>query len=80
MFIYLFMAAHRLFLVAASRGYSLVAVFRLLIAVAFLVAEHGLQSVRVSAVVGHGPSCLTIYGFFPDQGSNPCPLHWQVDS
>ena len=19
-------------------------------------------------------------GIFPDQGSNPCPLHWQVDS
>ena len=19
------------------------------------------------------------YGIFPDQGSNPCPLHWQGD-
>ena len=33
---------HRLSLVAASRGYSLVVVFSLLIAVASLVAEHRL--------------------------------------
>ena len=35
-------AALRLFLVAESGGYSLVVVFRLLIAVAFLVVVHGL--------------------------------------
>ena len=28
-----------------------------------------------SAVVAHGPSCSTACGIFPDQGSNPCPLH-----
>ena len=33
-----------------------------------------------SAVVAHGPSCSTACGIFPDQGSNPCPLHWQADS
>ena len=33
-----------------------------------------------SVVVAHGPSCSTAYGIFPDQGSNPCPLHWQADS
>ena len=33
---------HGLFLVAASGGYSVVVVCRLLIAVASLVAEHGL--------------------------------------
>ena len=32
------------------------------------------------AVVGHGLSCPTACGIFPEQGSNPCPLHWQVDS
>ena len=32
-----------------------------------------------SVVVAHGPSCSTAYGIFPDQGSNPCPLHWQAD-
>ena len=25
-------------------------------------------------------SCLLARGIFPDQGLNPCPLHWQVDS
>ena len=34
----------------------------------------------VSAVVAHGPSCSAACGIFPDQGSNPCPLHWQADS
>ena len=33
-----------------------------------------------SVVVAHGPSCSAACGIFPDQGSNPCPLHWQVDS
>ena len=33
-----------------------------------------------SAVVAHGPSCSAVCGIFPDQGSNPCPLHWQADS
>ena len=33
-----------------------------------------------SVVVAHGPSCSAAYGIFPDQGSNPCPLHWQADS
>ena len=33
-----------------------------------------------SVVVAHGPSCSAACGVFPDQGSNPCPLHWQEDS
>ena len=33
-----------------------------------------------SVVVAHGPSCSAACGIFPDQGSNPCRLHWQVDS
>ena len=33
-----------------------------------------------SAVVAHGPSCSAACGIFPEQGSNPCPLHWQADS
>ena len=28
-----------------------------------------------SVVVAHGPSCSVACGIFPDQGSNPCPLH-----
>ena len=52
-----------------NEGYSLVLVHGLLIEVASLVAEHRLQA--------HGLSCG---GIFLDQGLNPCPLHWQVDS
>ena len=33
-----------------------------------------------SVLVAHGPSCSTACGIFPDQGPNPCPLHWQADS
>ena len=35
---------------------------------------------QASVVVAHGLSCSTACGIFPDQGSNPSPLHWQVDS
>ena len=44
-----------------------------------VAVAHGLQSTG-SAVVTHGPNCSTACGILPDQGSNPCPLHWQVDS
>ena len=30
--------------------------------------------------MAHGPSCSAACGIFLDQGSNPCPLHWQADS
>ena len=33
-----------------------------------------------SVVVARGPSCSTACGIFPDQGLNPCPLHWQAAS
>ena len=33
-----------------------------------------------SVVVAHGLSCSAACGIFPDQGSNPCVLHWQADS
>ena len=33
-----------------------------------------------SVVVTHGLSCPTACGILPDQGSNPCLLHWQADS
>ena len=50
-----------------SSGYSLVVMHRLLIVVASLIAEHGL-------------SCSMASGIFPEQESNLCLLHWQVDS
>ena len=104
-FIYLFLAAlglrccARAFSSCREQGLLFIAVRRLLIAVASLVVEHGLQtrgfqqlwhagSVVVarglqstgSVVVAHGLSCSAACGIFPDQGWNPCPLHWQVDS
>ena len=33
-----------------------------------------------SAIVAHGPSYSAACGILPDQGPNPCPLHWQADS
>ena len=33
-----------------------------------------------SVVAAHGPSCSAACGIFPDQGSNPCPLHRQAGS
>ena len=32
------------------------------------------------AIVAHGPSRFAACGILPDQGPNPCPLQWQVDS
>ena len=53
--------------------------WELLIAVTSLV-EHGLYSVWASVAVAYGLSCSKACGIFPDQGLNPCPLHWQVDT
>ena len=50
LFIWVFFAGPTLFLVAESRGYSIV-VYGLLIAVASLVVEHGLQGTQASVVV-----------------------------
>ena len=33
-----------------------------------------------SVIVAHGLSWSAACGIFPDQGSNPCALHWQADS
>lgn len=33
-----------------------------------------------SVRVARGLGCSTACGIFPDQGSNPCPVHWQGDS
>ena len=40
----------------------------------------GLSRCTGSVIVAHGPSCSAACGILPDQGSNPCPLHWQADS
>ena len=33
-----------------------------------------------SVTAAHRLSCSMAQGIFLDQGSNPCPLHWQADS
>ena len=67
---WVFAAVHRLSRVAASG---------LLIAVASLVVGHGL-GMRAQYFQHKGLSCPMACEIFPDQGSNPCPLLWQVDS
>ena len=44
-----------------------------------VVAIPGPQSIGLT-VVGHRLSCSEACGIFPDQGWNPCLVHWQVDS
>ena len=44
-----------------------------------MVAAHGLSNAG-SVVLAHGLRCSVACGIFPDQESNPCPLHWRVDS
>ena len=70
-----------------ERGQIFIVVHGLLIEVASPVAEHRLQAHGLqqlqhagSVVVAHGLSCSAACGIFLDQGSNPCPLHWQADS
>ena len=63
----------------AVRGPLFIAVRGPFTVAASLVAGHRLQTHRLSSVA-HGPSCSVACGIFPDQGSNPCPLHQQADS
>ena len=67
LFIFGFTAALGLYLVVVSGGYSLL---------------WCCTSSRClgSEVMAHGLSCSMARGIFPDQGSNPCSLHWQVGS
>ena len=84
-FFYLFMTVlglHfcvRAFSSCGKRGPLFIAVRGPLTIAASLVAEHRLQTRRLSNVA-HGPGRFAACGIFPDQGSNPCPLHWQADS
>ena len=61
-------------LVAESRSDTLTAVHGPLIAVASLVSEHRLYSVRASVAAVHRFTCPVACGIFLDWGSNPCLL------
>ena len=74
------MAVHRLSLVAARGGYSLVVERELPTVAASLVAERGLWGAWASVVVARGCGCPAACEILLDQGSDLCLLHWQVDS
>ena len=69
----------RVFSSCGKRGPLFIAVRGPLTIAASLVVEHRLQTRRLSSC-GSRPSCSAACGIFPDQGSNPCLLHWQTDS
>ena len=66
-------------LVAASGGHSSSRCAGLSLSWPLLLRSTGSRCTG-SVVVAHGPSCPVACGIFPDQGSNPCPVHWQADS
>ena len=76
---WVFVSARGLSLVAASGGHSSSRCVGLSLSRPLLLRSTGSRRVG-SVVVAHGPSCSAACGIFPDQGSNPCPLHWQADS
>ena len=66
-------------LVVASRGHSSSRCAGLSLSWPLLLRSTGSRRAG-SVIVAHGLSCSVACGIFPDQGSNPCPLHWQADS
>ena len=84
------MAAHRLSLVVASRATLWLwdAGFSLQWLLLWSTGSRGRGSSSCSSglkstgstFVMRGLCCSVACGYFPDQGSNLCPLHWQEDS
>ena len=85
LFIYLFwlcwvfVSVRGLPLVAVSGGHSSSWCAGLSLSRPLLLQSTGSRRAG-SVVVAHGPSCSAACGIFPDQGLNPCALHWQADS
>ena len=78
-----FVSVRGLSLVAASGGHASSRCAGLSLSRPLLLRSTGSRRAGAGAgsvVVAHGPSCSVACGIFPDQGSNPCPLHWQADS
>ena len=76
---WVFVSVQGLPLVAASGGHS--SSWCAGLSLSRLLLLRGTGSRRAgSVVVAHGLSWSAACGIFPDQGSNPCPLHWQADS
>ena len=66
-------------LVAASGGHSSSWCAGLSLSRPLLLRSTGSRRAG-SVVVAHKPSRSAACGISPDQGPNPCPLHWQGDS
>ena len=66
-------------LVVASGGHSSSRYVGLSLSRPLLLQSTGSRRAG-SVIVAHGSNCSAACGIFPDQGSNPCPLHWQADS
>ena len=76
---WVFVSVRGLSLVAASGGHSSSRCVGLSLLWPLLLWSTGSRRTG-SVVVAHGPSCSVACGIFPDQGSNPHPLHQQADS
>ena len=76
---WVFVSVWGLSLVVASGGHSSARCAGLSLSRPLLLRSTGSRRAG-SVVVAHGPSCSAACGILPDQGSNPCPLHWQADS
>ena len=76
---WVFVSVRGLSLVAASGGHSSSQCAGLSLSRPLLLRSTGSRRAG-SVIVAHGPSRSAACGIFPDQGSNPCPLHWQADS
>ena len=76
---WVFASVQGLSLAAASGGNSSSQCAGLSLSRALLLQSTGSRPAG-SVIVAHGPSCSAACGIFPDQGSNPCALHWQADS
>ena len=76
---WVFVSVQGLSLVAASGGHSSSRCAGLSLSRPLLLRSTGSRRAG-SAIVAHGLSFSAACGIFPDQGSNPCPLHWQADS
>ena len=71
---WVFVSVRGLSLVAASGSHSSSRCAGLSLSRPLLLWSTGSRRAG-SVVVAHGPSCSAACGIFPDQGSNPCPLH-----
>ena len=81
----------QLSLVVASRGYSWLWCLGFPFWWLLLLRSAGSRYIDLSSccsraleqgivVVAHRLGCSTVCGIFPGYRSNPCPLHWQLDS